>query len=297
MRLLGEWDLPGHCGPIYALECDYERKSLFSAASDGLIAEWRCLSGRQARAIAHTPSTVYALHWLSAHELLYVGDSTGVVYVLDLKNKTLRRAIKAHQSAVFGIFSHPAESEGWSSGRDGKFIFWHVEESEPFANVYVTSAGLRGFILSPSFRGFWTAGRDGWVYEIDRARKEVVRRVQVDPQLVFSIQLSPLRSSVATGGKSGYLKLWSAEMELLWEEPAHGSALNALAWHPGGRLLATGGRDKQIHVWDVVNRERRLTLQGHQRSVNALLWITPDVLASAGDDGLIKVWHLEGLPA
>jgi WD40 repeat protein len=58
-------------------------------------------------------------------------------------------------------------------------------------------------------------------------------------------------------------------------------------------LIATASRDKQIYLWDVRSGKRLLTLAGHQRSVNALQWVDEGVLASAGDDGVIKVWHLE----
>lgn len=297
MRILGEWDLPGHAGPVYALACNQENQRLFSAGSDGLIAEWRCLTGKQARAIAHIPAAIYALHWIAEKEHLYAGTSTGSVYALDLHHKCLLRAIQAHHSAVFGIFSHPTEKEGWTSGKDGQFLFWDTEKAEPFAAISVTEAGLRGFARLHARDTFLGAGRDGFVYEIDRKRRTVLRQVSADPHFVFAVQVAPNAAHIATGGKSGFLKIWNTDLSLIWDAPAHQLTLNAIAWHPGGQIVATGGRDRLIHLWDLQTREKKLTLTGHQRSVNALLWIEEDVLASAGDDGLIKIWHLEGLPA
>ncbi|MCS7188222.1 MAG: WD40 repeat domain-containing protein [Bacteroidia bacterium] len=297
MRLLGSWDLPGHCGPVYALVCDYERNVLYSGGSDGLIAEWRCVSGKQVRAIAHTPAAIYALHWMASHKQLYVGQSNGVVYVLDLAQRKVIRAIQAHQSAVFGLSSHPQQVEGWSSGRDGYFLFWDTARAEPYASIKVTPAGLRGFVLVLREERFLTAGRDGNVYEISRETKSVTRSISVEPHFVFTLQVSPQSAFVATGGRSGMLKIWDIQMQLLWESPAHNLTLTGLAWHPAGRILASGGRDRYIHLWDTYNREKCLTLEGHKRSVNTLLWTTPETLVSAGDDGLIKIWHLEGLPA
>ncbi|MEN3041305.1 MAG: hypothetical protein ABDH66_07195 [Bacteroidia bacterium] len=296
MRLIGTWDLPGHSGPVYALACDYEGKSLFSAGADGYIAEWRCTSGKHARAVARTPNAIYSMHFVHKLCHLYVGESTGVVYVLDLGEKKLRRSIRAHQGSVFGLSSHPAEPEGWSSGRDGHFLYWDTERSEPFAQVHVTPAGLRGFILSPDLSSFICAGRDGFIYQIGRSDRALVKQVQADPHFVFAIQVSPKNGLIATGGKSGYLKIWDADLQLLWERPAHNFTLNAIAWHPNGHHLATGGRDKYIHIWDVRTGEKILTLPGHLRSVNALIWISTETLASAGDDGIVKMWLLEGFP-
>lgn len=296
MRQIGVWDLPGHSGPVYALACDHERKVLFSAGGDGYIAEWRCLSGKHARAIARTPHAIYALHLVSDHQHLYVGESSGIVYVLDLSKSRLRRSVKAHQSSIFGLSSHPKDPEGWSSGRDGQFVYWDLNSSAPFASIPVTPRGLRGFVLSPHKESFFCAGRDGYVYEIPRATREVGRRIQADTEFVFTIQVAPQDGHLATGGKSGFLKVWSTELELIWERSAHTYTLNAIAWHPSSLYLATGGRDRLIHIWDARTGEKKLTLAGHQRSVNALLWVSPSMLASAGDDGLVKIWHLEGLP-
>lgn len=297
MRLIGEWDLPGHSGPVYALACDYAHRALFSAGADGYIAEWRCTSGKHARALARTPNAVYSLHFVPGRGHLYVGESSGVVYVLDLSQKALRRSIRAHESSVFGLGSHPADPEGWSSGRDGQFLYWDTERSEPFAALRVTPAGLRDFILAPGRNSFFCAGRDGYVYEIGRAERTVHRQVQADPRFVLAIEASPGNGLFATGGRSGMLKLWDADLNLQWEKPAHTLTLNAIAWHPAGQVIATGGRDKLIHLWSACTGEKLLTLPGHLRSVNALIWISYDTLASGGDDGLIKVWHLEGLPA
>lgn len=296
MRLIGEWDLPGHSGPVYALACDYRRGALFSAGADGYIAEWRCTSGKHARAIARTPYAVYSLHFVPGLNHLYVGESSGIVYVLDLSQKALRRSVRAHQSSVFGLGSHPNDPEGWSSGRDGQFLFWDTDKSEPFAALHVTSAGLRDFILAPGCDAFLCAGRDGYVYEVRRAERAVCRRMQADPHFVFAIEASPNNGLFATGGRSGMLKLWTADLNLYWEKPAHTLTLNTIAWHPTGKVIATGGRDKLIHLWSAHTGEKLLSLPGHLRSVNALIWLNPETLASGGDDGLVKVWHLEGLP-
>ncbi|MEN2992466.1 MAG: WD40 repeat domain-containing protein [Bacteroidia bacterium] len=293
MRLVGDWNLLGHAGPIYALTYDYASKHLYSGGADGLVAEWDSLKGQPARAIARVPAAIYALHWLPNSTQLYVGESSGRVYVLDLARKALVRLHQAHQGAVFGLFSHPTDAEGWSSGRDGHFLFWDTQASEPYARLLVSEAGLRGFALHPKGQHFLCAARDGCLYEIDRATRQVQRQIPADPELVFTVQYCPTSPLAASGGKSGTLRLWDADFQCVWEVAAHTYALNTLAWHPSGKWLATGGRDRLIHIWDVTKKVKRLTLRGHQRSVNALLWLGPDTLASAGDDGLIKIWHLE----
>jgi WD40 repeat protein len=116
----------------------------------------------------------------------------------------------------------------------------------------------------------------------------------VEKQPLFSLAVSLDEDTLWVGGQSGWLYAWNVEdrtLRMAWE--AHERAVNALALHPTGKWLATASRDKRIHLWDTATGERVLSLSGHQRSVNALQWLDKEVLASGGDDGIIKIWHLE----
>ncbi|MFI6097001.1 XRE family transcriptional regulator [Lentzea sp. NPDC051213] len=74
---------------------------------------------------------------------------------------------------------------------------------------------------------------------------------------------------------------------------AHDEAVYAATFSKDG-TLATAGRDRLIHLWNVDDRRKpaRLgTLTGHTGAVRALSY-RPDgkVLASSGDDGTVRLW-------
>jgi WD40 repeat protein len=193
-----------------------------------------------------------------------------------------------------GISSHPTDVEGWSTGKDGVFLYWDTDRAKPTDSVLVSEAGLRGFVPLPTRRLFACAGRDGTAYIIERDSRQIIQRLIVENQPLFSIATAADESTLWIGGQSGWVYAWNVEdwtLRTAWQ--AHARAVNAIALHPAGQLIATASRDKQIHLWDARSGKRLLTLAGHQRSVNALQWVDEGVLASAGDDGVIKVWHLE----
>jgi WD40 repeat protein len=73
-----------------------------------------------------------------------------------------------------------------------------------------------------------------------------------------------------------------------------GGLVQALAIHPGGRVLATGGADRRIRLWDIGDRGRPVLLSAfgdHGGAVRALAF-GPDglTLASGSDDRTTRLW-------
>ncbi len=75
----------------------------------------------------------------------------------------------------------------------------------------------------------------------------------------------------------------------------HASAVQGVAFHPGGRLLASAGADGAIKVWDAATGREVQTLTGTPPPVNVVAF-HPDGrrLASLGvNDGSVRLWDLD----
>lgn len=96
---------------------------------------------------------------------------------------------------------------------------------------------------------------------------------------------------VATASDQGWLQLWDGPT---WQ-PLHTFArdfrdCHALALTPDGQtLVAASGA--VLHLWRVTDGSRLGTLAGHEQLIRAVT-ISGQVLASAGDDGTIRLWDL-----
>lgn len=69
--------------------------------------------------------------------------------------------------------------------------------------------------------------------------------------------------------------------------------LYALAFSTDGNILAGGGQDEKVRLWDAHTGNLRTVMSGHYADIEALVF-SPDgrTLASGGDDGTILLWDL-----
>jgi WD40 repeat protein len=73
-----------------------------------------------------------------------------------------------------------------------------------------------------------------------------------------------------------------------------GGAVHSVAFSPDSRLLATGGDDTKIRIWDLSTGDQLRVLTGHTSAVHGLSFSHDGrALASASFDGTVRVWSLQ----
>lgn len=105
----------------------------------------------------------------------------------------------------------------------------------------------------------------------------------------------------------GSIRLWNIERRAgerergltMVERPApklvfhgHRAAVTALTFDITGTRLASGSRDSEIIIWDLVSETGLVRLRGHSNAITGLLFVANDCLLSVSRDTLAKVWDL-----
>jgi WD40 repeat protein len=145
-----------------------------------------------------------------------------------------------------------------------------------------------------------TAGWDGAVHVIDS---------QLEPVTAFETTASNSKAiwmrdmAVAEGGRLAVaradgsvmlLELSGERLALMHTLQTETGGLDAVAWHPSGKLLAAGARDGSIWLWEARSGEPLGQFVRHRKPVLSLTFANNGMfLVSGSGDGRLILWGVE----
>lgn len=292
--------LTGHKDCIYSLE-KYNEDSFFSAAGDGMVAQWDLKKPETGELIAKVKNSIYSLCYLAHKNQLIVGQNFEGLHLIDLVTKKEIRSSKITDTYIFDI--KYCNGHIFAATGDGTIVILAEDDFSTILKVKASDKSARTIAICQD-KNFWAAGySDNFIRIFDLRNHKLLLEIPAHTNSIFTLEFSKDNRFLLSGSRDAHLKIWDVDSFFEQKESivAHMFAINTISLSPDKKFFATGSMDKSIKVWDaehfrllkVIDRARHA---GHGTSVNKLLWIPyANYLVSCSDDRTISVWDLKNL--
>ena len=201
----------------------------------------------------------YSVAYRPDGDRLAAGDDENRIHIFytDHQNGNRRhlRTLRGHTSDVYSVAWSPDGRVLASGSADGTVRLWNPENGVNFAILRGHTDDVNGVAFSPDGRMLASVSwREPWAILWDVNSQSRIRTLSVGS--AYSVAWSPDGQTLAVG-EAHYDDIYLFNPNTGNRKQrlsGHSGDVRSVAFHPNGRILASGSEDNTIRIWEPVNR-------------------------------------------
>jgi len=285
-------DLPGHGFGASCVAWSGDGAHLASAGQDGKIRLWDLAQNAERRALQGGAAWVERLAWCPVVNVL-ASAAGKKLRLWDVDGKMVRE-YPDHPATIADIAWQP-RAEILSSASYGQLALWRTDSDTPYRR-FEWKGSMLAIAWSPDGKYLATGDQDSTVH---------FWVVKTGQDLMMSGYPAKVRE-LSWDGASRYLATGGGTMPCVWDcsgkgpadttplqLEAHTDRVSALAFQHSGALLASGGQDSLVALWQPAQKQEPLCQEYLPSGITQLDWTRDDrSLAVGTENGAVAVYVL-----
>ena len=297
--------LSGHRDTVYTICWSQHGSQLLSASQDGTVKLWDVTKRQSIRTFDDHEGSVRAAFWSPDGSRFASAGNDGMIAIRDVATDQIVSSL-SHPSPLNTIAWNPDGQSIAAGYVNAAVVVWDIETGRkvelaghetpviqlcwhPSGNTLVSCAIHEARTDGCSFRIWDVASATGVAFPPAESR-EIGHR-----DSVYTVSFCS-DGRLASAGRDREVILWDAELQPVHALFGHHDTVYCATWCANDTLF-TASQDRTIQVWDSRSGQWTQTIRGHHDSVR---WVerSPDgrLLASASNDGTIKLWEIPTAP-
>ncbi|MEH2120211.1 WD40 repeat domain-containing protein [Nostoc sp.] len=248
--------LEGHRDLVTSVNSSPDGRKLTSASYDGTVKLWDINGGLITNMAMHT-GRVYSVKFSPDNQLIASASADHTIIIWTKDGKYVR-TLNRHKDAVFDIAFSPDSQYLVSASRDRSIILWNAKNGN-FIKSYVNGSLIRRIDFAPDGKNIaFTSDNNIKIWNRETEKSIIFGK---EPGLLSSVKFSRKANILVSSDYSGEIYIWNI------------------------KNLDNSGNQKPIKKFKTEH-------VGYLNNINVS--DNGKIIASAGEDGIIKLWDKNG---
>lgn len=283
-----------HDSPVLSIAVVPGEKELASVTGDGIYRMWDLASAKPRLVQSLSPNGLNSVAFSPTGEWAAIGGMDGLIRIVRSEDGSVVHELVSNWPWVEAVAFSAEDvgllaAAGGEQGSMGGVAVWRVEDWQLMRAWKTGPDLLEALDFHPTEARLAVAGVGEEVTVWNPLNASQERQLFGHLPVEFDLTGQRLAFGVLPTIKLLDLNRGSADEAVVLD--GHSAWAQAIAFHPGGRAVASGGFDGTIHIWDGISGSQRLVWPAHDDQVFDLEFSdTGARLFSASADGTVIVW-------